>query len=675
MIRTPPARRFFTSLSESPLVTRLRRRLGGSLDEPAAAPPDAQLEPHSTETQALDLDTHDDLPEQPRPSITQLTDVPDYHLEPTTATERLVDAPAYEGTTSPPLVFTPTQLRSEYVESRLQDIEKSLPRPLVPTPVSSPPKDEGTSTAPYEPQQNCNECPVCLEDISTNKKAVMCNLCKSWYHRPCLHPSFLDKDITTVKKEFVILICQRCTAEKLHLLSYVPPNATKECSSTEIQCELLTPPDNTPITDMNTQTVPADFQETNEIQFVEEVQRHPSAPAMQQHPSIATPTSIKKSSSQYYVIHGIDDPCSNLYEFKFTYKHPQEACDHQYSSLEQCYKYFQVSRHDNALGERIRREDDPYRVMKLAKECPNRKSREEDIALMRDLVKAKVHQCRPFRDAMRAATAMNLKYIHSTYPSDNVFGSGLRYDEKDIPNSLPGQNVLGNIIAECAASLKPEDQYPLPDISFKIVDNVAIILQDGEQLPYGMRKRIAKAMPRRRSPIPDNEKQSPWNRHLYTSAPRSHGGVTIRQQQQGSFPAHHQRQTKPRPTQSTHSRPPANVTHICFHCGVPGHVMRDCRLRHIRVVCQHCNGEGHKKKYCPFGERTPMPTPNQLSSHCSFPPAYVDVQMPNDPHHGHAYERTVFESNVPVNHVSSAPPYVYRSELFPPLPTSNPPNF
>jgi hypothetical protein len=594
--------------------------------------------------------------------------VPDYHCEP--AIEKLVDAPIYEGTTSPPNVFTPSQLRSEYVETALKEIEKSLPRPLIPTPAPSPPKDD-TSTAQSEPDRNSYECPVCLEDISSNKKAVMCNLCKSWHHRACLHPSFADKDITTVKKDFVILICQKCAVEKLELLSYVPPNASKKiCSSTETQCELLTPPENPPIVDMSTQTASVDPPELDEVVFVEERQRHPSA--MQQHPPLNATPSNRKSSSQYYIIHGIDDPCSNLYEFKFTYKHPREACGHVYSSLEQCYKYFQVLPHDTELGGRIRREDDPYRVMKLAKECPNRKS-PEDIALMRDLVQEKVNQCRPFRDAMRAATAKNMTFIHSTYPSDNVFGSGLRYDEKDIPTSLPGQNVLGNIIAECAASLKPEDQYPPPDVSIKVVDNVAIILQDGEQLPYGVRKRIAKAMPRRRFPIPENEKDSPWNRHLYTSAPRSFGGVTI--SQQAGFQPHRQRQTEPRLIQPSLTRPPVNATHICFHCGVPGHVIRDCRLRHIRVVCQHCNGEGHKKKYCPFGAAPPRPSSNHPTTQGSVAPTFAQSQqMPVDAQYG--LPHTAIGSNVPMNeHVSFAPAYVYRSELFPPLPPPNPPNF
>lgn len=42
---------------------------------------------------------------------------------------------------------------------------------------------------------------------------------------------------------------------------------------------------------------------------------------------------------------------------------------------------------------------------------------------------------------------------------------------------------------------------------------------------------------------------------------------------------------------------PANQ-HNCFHCGVPGHVKRVCRLKHHPVVCDSCKQVGHKKRYC-----------------------------------------------------------------------------
>ena len=38
--------------------------------------------------------------------------------------------------------------------------------------------------------------------------------------------------------------------------------------------------------------------------------------------------------------------------------------------------------------------------------------------------------------------------------------------------------------------------------------------------------------------------------------------------------------------------------HKCFHCGVPGHVKRVCRLKGRPVICHCCKQTGHKQKYC-----------------------------------------------------------------------------
>jgi hypothetical protein len=239
MIRTPVTRRsIITSLSESPLITRLRQRLGGSLQEP---PPETADETDS---------------ELPAPATEDtFTDNPDQHDEPVTGV--IIDAPQYDSNPVPlPNVFTPSQLRSDYVESVMEEIEKSLPRPLIPTPAHSPEQRDNQNTSNSDPHleptstANPNLCPVCLEDISLNRKAIMCNFCKCWHHRACLHPSFTDKDITTVKKDFVILICQNCSEQKLHLLSCVPHNPTTASISKETQCDLLLPPTNPPIADI-----------------------------------------------------------------------------------------------------------------------------------------------------------------------------------------------------------------------------------------------------------------------------------------------------------------------------------------------------------------------------------------------------------------------------------------
>jgi hypothetical protein len=333
--------------------------------------------------------------------------------------------------------------------------------------------------------------------------------------------------------------------------------------SKETQCNIVQPPVNAPLSDAQTQATINLQQDENDddVQIIDD-----KADRMPQ-PQYAP-------RSNYYIIQGIDDPCSNLYQFSFTFHRPSQhgQIESEFSSLEQCYKYYRVLPHDTALAEEILREDCPYKIMKIAKRCENRRT-PEDIELMTEMVVAKAGQCRAFRDAMRAALAMDLKFLHSTYPADNVFGSGLHHSDEQIPLELPGQNILGKIVTTCANSLKPESEYNVKT-SVEFVNGNAVILHDGEKLPTNCRKRQHKYIPpwkRPTNPIP------PWKRHPRKDYPTWAGGVQFRQ-------------PRPRP----------QMQHICFHCSVPGHTIRDCRLRHVRIICRACNREGHKEKYCTF---------------------------------------------------------------------------
>lgn len=45
------------------------------------------------------------------------------------------------------------------------------------------------------------------------------------------------------------------------------------------------------------------------------------------------------------------------------------------------------------------------------------------------------------------------------------------------------------------------------------------------------------------------------------------------------------------------------VAPMCFHCGVKGHIRRECRHRHRKIFCDKCGLPNHKKRYCTSGTR------------------------------------------------------------------------
>jgi hypothetical protein len=559
----------------------------------------------------------------------------------------------------------------------MAEIESSLPRPLTPTPAKSPPQSQST-TPPSG--TDFATCPVCEEEVN-DKKGVMCNFCKYWHHRTCLHPQFFDRDITAVKKDFVILICCKCYENAPMLISQVVErsNTAKASSSESVQCEILQVPENMPLVDQATQVnrqeenmkaaaIPISPEDADDdVVMLEDTTVHVTNQS-------TTEEASECHRSAYYVIRGIDDPCSNLYEFDFTYNDPETNKDRLYSSLEQAYKYTRILPHDQVTAKEILQEHNPYHVMALAKKCPQGRS-EEDINLMEKMVQAKVHQCRAFRDAMRRAKGNNLRFIHSTYPTDNVFGSGLRHDEDYIPKALPGQNLLGKMVESCAASLLPENEYPASSTSYRTVNGITIILRDGEKLPYAMRSRQYRSTGR---PVPAHERNSPWNRHTH-HLPDAEPTATV------NPPPRHQPRALHR------------GNHICFHCAVPGHTKKECRLRHIIVICRRCGREGHKQKYCVFnlpnlptdqqrrgdnfrrpqpqhqpqGQMGPNPNSQTRNGAPGMPPPCTLRPAVNP--NMNLYE---FQATAPnVLHVPVSHAYVYRPEHFPPLPPPSTPTF
>jgi hypothetical protein len=382
-----------------------------------------------------------------------------------------------------------------------------------------------------------------------------------------------------------------------------------------------------------------------------------------------------KPSSDYYIIKGIDDPCSNLYEFNFRFPPPFEHADpdvaSDFCSAEQAFQYHRVRPHNDGVAQEISSEPNPYKAIKLAKKCPARRSEENDVELMRKIVQAKVSQCRAFRDAMRSANAMGLQFIHSTYPADKVFASGLRYDEKHIPTVLPGKNILGHIVADCARNLKQETSYEISDTRAEFVNGIAIILNDGERLPLSMR----------RTPFPHNATTRSRREKLL--------GRPLAPWERNPPP-------KARPTRNgPQSSQPGGPAPICFHCGVPGHLVKNCRLKHVAVICRLCGESGHKQRYCisgkrkgaaPAQKREPLLRPTDFNDGNTYQtiPAHSQNAPPNLPAFDYVCIPSVAQNADPVRHVSQ-PMYVpgfhpgtyglSYHQNFPPLTNSTPQNF
>jgi hypothetical protein len=333
--------------------------------------------------------------------------------------------------------------------------------------------------------------------------------------------------------------------------------------------------------------------------------------------------------------------------------------DPKFCSVEQAFQYYRTLPHDDNVAEEILGEPNPYKAMQLAKKCPARKSEKTDIELMTKLVKAKVSQCRAFRDAMRSATAMGLRFVHSTYPSDKIFASGLRYDEKRIPTVLPGKNVLGAIVSDCARNLKTEEEYGVGDTRVEFVNGIAVVLHDGERLPLSLRRTPFPhtATTRKQKQMSMGRPLSPWERN---PPPRDRHSY-----RNGHLPNH----------------PSKGPVPICFHCGVPGHVIRDCRLKHVVVSCRACGQNGHKQKYCtsvsngrqnaaPATTRATPPShlmdPNNDKAHLPTPGLPVRTPYTARPNQSRGEDTNMcVPSAAQCDYASQACPQVYAPSFYP----------
>jgi predicted NAD-dependent protein-ADP-ribosyltransferase YbiA (DUF1768 family) len=443
------------------------------------------------------------------------------------------------------------------VTQQLAEIEASLPPPMKPTPVKSP-RPTVSPKQDLEIKDVTDDCPKCELPV-TGPKDVQCNFCDRWYHRKCLNPGFIEKDLPTAKKDFILIICAACTATVQ--LKSLPRTTT---SSTGSQCgqEHLLP--TAPLVDSTCQT---DTTETDHDADIEEiVTETPSESNVNR----AETSRRSKPADQYYIVQGIDDPLSNMYEFDFTYE------GEKYRSLEHTFQAKRAQPHDADLSMKIKMAPDPFIAKRLGKQLKQPTDFDADLDLMRKLVEAKAPQCKAFRQAIRAARAKGQTFLHSTYPKDRFFASGLHHQAKSIPSILPGRNHLGKIIAEVAKSIGPESDYE-SSVAYEQYGGIAVILYDGESLPTSIRRR----------------KRETHRSQDHRATIDTRRGV-------------------------------GNKDHRCYHCGVPGHIKANCRLIDVDVVCRWCKGHGHKQRYCPvyYEARvtSPVLTPEQAQhAHVAAP--------------------------------------------------------
>ena len=95
---------------------------------------------------------------------------------------------------------------------------------------SQPPAREASNTIPHATKQPPNNtqqdqtddgdpnCPVCREEVLSVQPGIACDLCKTWFHRPCLH---MDEEVyQELGSSSVKWFCMRCQAIKANKIEW-----------------------------------------------------------------------------------------------------------------------------------------------------------------------------------------------------------------------------------------------------------------------------------------------------------------------------------------------------------------------------------------------------------------------------------------------------------------------
>ena len=199
----------------------------------------------------------------------------------------------------------------------------------------------------------------------------------------------------------------------------------------------------------------------------------------------------------------------------------------------------------------------------LSYRMPKSKSRLPDIQLMWDILVCKSAQCEEF--LFKLIDSNESVFVHSTGSRDRFWGTGLVSTVVvDDITQIKGQNIFGKLLCDLRSVLMNRidsfciDKYDtLSDIPFRVTNSRSIV----------------RGVSSVRLPV--------------TNARASVQAPMYRR----------------------------NVVHRCFHCGVPGHVKRVCRLKKHPVRCYKCGEVGHKSKFC-SNVVTVLPPINLCSNSC-----------------------------------------------------------
>lgn len=409
------------------------------------------------------------------------------------------------------------------------------------------------------PSPNSSKCPHCTKPV--DDVGVQCDLCDSWFHHKCLNPKLVDKFLMFLDNNFILLQCRPCqTQSRLANMKAVSESGSVHppLSDCGIQTEL---PTNVSVT-TSTNDLPVPLNPTA-VPFV--TKKSP-------------PVITLDDSPLPIIVHGHADPLSNMYGFTFKFFHPSP-----FKSVEHGYHYYRAVDQSNfKLAELIRSAPNSFEAKKLSKQLGSSSNREVDVELMEELLLAKSEQCASFRRALRNSGSSPL--IHSTYPSDTFWASGLHF--RDRNSRFPGKNMFGVLLTKVRSVLRPEPEYSPPRIECTRVrigrgqsaEDVMVILHDGEKL---------------QPPVAGHSIPGPEVRRPQSYASVVESGV-----------------------QRTRAMDSVNRTHRCFHCWVPGHTHAACKHQGKTVRCYGCNTVGHKRKFCSlfWQSKSQPPAPQPIRS-------------------------------------------------------------
>ena len=357
-------------------------------------------------------------------------------------------------------------------------------RPSTPDDVASSQVEEDVFHSPHRGQGGQDataavNCPKCSEIVG-DVDGICCDFCSTWYHHSCLNPKLRGKTIKSfIQEEFVFLKCYECLSrgDPIQINPAVSPDGIQGLSQGGSDRESQDPI------------------------------------AVSGFPIVT----IEDDKAEFIVCHGERDPLSNFFYSPIRYK------NQDYFSVEQGYHHIRaVNAGDNALASAILNSSTSYEVKQLSKNLPRRlvntQEMDDDVNLMRSLLQAKARQSLVMREALRKSTGKTI--VHSTYPNDKFWASGVHFKQTEFPNGFPGRNMHGVLIMEVRDALLPEKDY---------------------------------------EPFSNFETNHPNQRSL-------------------------PRRATPKP--------------LCFHCGVAGHLTKNCRHLRRKIFCDNCGAEGHKKAYC-----------------------------------------------------------------------------